>query len=61
MDSGMTTRRNDLPRVHQRADESPQKRLLDSAEVAQLIHYCLYVNRGSLTNTVVSLNCGEFT
>jgi NADP-dependent 3-hydroxy acid dehydrogenase YdfG len=60
MDSGMTMRREDMPRVHQRAAASPQERLLDSAEVAQLIHYCLYVNRGSLTNTVVSLNCGEF-
>jgi NADP-dependent 3-hydroxy acid dehydrogenase YdfG len=61
MDAGMTTRRSDLTRVRQRADESPQKRFLDSAEVAQLIHYCLYVNRGSLTNTVVSMNGGVFT
>jgi NADP-dependent 3-hydroxy acid dehydrogenase YdfG len=60
-DAGMTTRRSDLPRVRQRADESPQKRFLDSAEVARLIHYCLYINRGSLTNTVVSLNGGVFT
>jgi NADP-dependent 3-hydroxy acid dehydrogenase YdfG len=60
MDAGMTTRRHDLDRVHQRAEAAPQQRLLDSAEVAELIHYCLYVNRGSLTNTVVSLNGGEF-
>jgi len=60
MDAGMTTRRHDLDRVHRRAEAAPQRRLLDSDDVAQLIHYCLYVNRGSLTNTVVSLNGGEF-
>jgi len=60
MDAGMTIRRHDMDRVHRRAEAGPQRRLLDSVEVAQLVHYCLYVNRGSLTNTVVSMNCGEF-
>jgi NADP-dependent 3-hydroxy acid dehydrogenase YdfG len=61
LDSGMTERRNDLESVLKRARRSPKGDFLRAAEVAKLIHYCLYVDSGNLTNTVVSLNCGLFT
>ena len=60
MDSGMTQRRHDLDSVAERARRSPKGRLLQADEVTRLLHYVLYVNEGTLTNTVVHLNCGEF-
>jgi NAD(P)-dependent dehydrogenase (short-subunit alcohol dehydrogenase family) len=60
VDSGMTERRDDLASVMERARQSPKGNFLRAAEVAKLIHYCLYVDAGNLTNTVVSLNCGLF-
>ncbi len=60
MDSGMTQRRQDLDSVDQRALRTPKGRLLRADEVSRLLHYVLYVNEGTLTNTVVHLNCGEF-
>jgi NADP-dependent 3-hydroxy acid dehydrogenase YdfG len=60
MDSGMTQRRHDLDSVGERALRSPKGRLLQADEVSRLLHYVLYVNEGTLTNTVVHLNCGEF-
>ena len=60
MDSGMTQRRRDLDSVTERARRTPKGRLLQSDEVSRLLHYVLYVNEGTLTNTVIHLNCGEF-
>ena len=60
MDSGMTQRRHDLDSVAERARRTPKGRLLQSDEVSRLLHYVLYVDEGTLTNTVVHLNCGEF-
>src|SRR6478735_2364641 len=60
MDSGMTQRRHDLDRVAERASRTPKGRLLRSDEVSRLLHYVLYVDEGTLTSTVVHLNCGEF-
>ena len=60
MDSGMTQRRHDLDRVEARAAQAPKQRFLRSDEVSRLLHYVLYVDDGMLTNTVVSLNGGEF-
>lgn len=60
MDSGMTQRRHDLDRVEARAAQAPKLRFLRSDEVSRLLHYVLYVDDGMLTNTVVSLNGGEF-
>jgi NAD(P)-dependent dehydrogenase (short-subunit alcohol dehydrogenase family) len=60
MDSGMTQRRHDLGSVTERARRTPKGRLLQSDEVSRLLHYVLYVDEGTLTNTVIHLNCGEF-
>ena len=60
LDSGMTRRRHDPDRVAERAARAPKQRFLRSAEVSRLLHYVLYVDDGMLTNTVVSLNGGEF-
>ncbi len=60
MDSGMTQRRHDLDSVAERARRTPKGRLLRSDEVSRLLHYVLYVDEGTLTNTVIHLNCGEF-
>jgi len=60
MDSGMTQRRHDLDAVAERAQRTPKGRLLRADEVSRLLHYVLYVDEGTLTNTVVHLNCGEF-
>jgi NAD(P)-dependent dehydrogenase (short-subunit alcohol dehydrogenase family) len=60
MDSGMTQRRHDLDGVEARAARAPKRRFLRSDEVSRLLHYVLYVDDGMLTNTVVSLNGGEF-
>jgi NAD(P)-dependent dehydrogenase (short-subunit alcohol dehydrogenase family) len=60
IDSGMTERRDDIDTVMERARQSPRGDFLRAAEVARLIHYCLYVDTGNLTNTVISLNCGLF-
>jgi len=61
LDSGMTRRRHDPDRVAERAARAPKHRFLRAAEVSRLLHYVLYVDEGMLTNTVVSLNGGEFT
>ncbi len=60
LDSGMTRRRADPERVAERAARAPKQRFLRSAEVSRLLHYVLFVDDGMLTNTVVSLNGGEF-
>lgn len=60
MDSGMTQRRHDLDSVAERARRTPKGRLLQADEVSRLLHYVLYVDEGTLTNTVIHLNCGEF-
>ena len=60
MDSGMTRRRDDLDSVEERARRTPKGQLLRSDEVRRLLHYVLYVDEGTLTNTVIHLNCGEF-
>lgn len=60
MDSGMTQRRADLDHVAERAQRAPKGRFLRAAEVARLLHFVLYADEGMLTNTVVSLNGGEF-
>lgn len=60
MDSGMTERRHDPERVAERARRNPKGRFLRADEVSRLLHYALYVDDGTLTNTVLHLNCGEF-
>lgn len=61
IDAGMTTRRDDIANVLERASKTPKGDFLRAAEVAQMLHFCLYIDSGKLTNTVVSMNCGTFT
>jgi NAD(P)-dependent dehydrogenase (short-subunit alcohol dehydrogenase family) len=60
MDSGMTQRRDDLDAVAERARKAPKGRFLRSDEVSRLLHYVLYVDDGTLTNTVIHQNGGVF-
>jgi NAD(P)-dependent dehydrogenase (short-subunit alcohol dehydrogenase family) len=60
MDSGMTQRRNDLDAVAERARKTPKRRFLNAGEVSRLLHYVLFEDEGSLTNTVIHLNGGVF-
>lgn len=59
INSGMTERRNDLGKLEQRRMAHPKRRWLMAKEVARLVHFCLYVDEGYLSNTVVRLNGGE--
>lgn len=60
-DAGMTTRRNDLATVDQRALQHPKGRFLLAEEVARLIHFCLYQDQGYLTGQVIRMNGGSST
>lgn len=60
-DSGMTSRRADQDRVAERARTHPKQRHLISSEVARLVYFLLYVDRGYLTGTVVRMNGGSHT
>lgn len=57
-DAGMTLRRNDILALEARRQDHPKKRFLRSAEVASLIHYVLYVDRGYLSGVVIRMNGG---
>jgi NAD(P)-dependent dehydrogenase (short-subunit alcohol dehydrogenase family) len=58
-DAGMTVRRTDRDRVMERMARHPKRRFLESVEVARLVHYCLYVDRGYLSGTVIRMNGGS--
>ena len=58
-DSGMTKQRTDIDRLAERADRHPKKRFLLANEVAQLIYFLLYVDRGYISSTVIRMNGGE--
>lgn len=60
MDSGMTQRRDDLDAVAERARKTPKGRFLRAGEVSRLLHYVLYEDDGTLTNTVIHVNGGVF-
>lgn len=57
-DAGMTARRSDTEELERRRMAHPQQRWVTSAEVAQLVQYLLYVDRGYLTGTVIRLHGG---
>ena len=57
-DSGMTQRRNDLSELPARAKAHPKGRFLTAEEVARLIRFLLYEDKGYVTNTVVRMNGG---
>lgn len=60
-DCGMALRRCDTWRLDERKARHPQKRFLKAIEVARLVKFCLYEDRGYLSNVVIRLNGGEHT
>ena len=58
-DAGMTTRRADQHNLVARMQSHRMRRFLDAAEVARLIHFLLYVDRGYICNVVIRVNGGE--
>lgn len=58
-DAGMTLRRTDLDRLHEREHMHPKKRFLRSVEVARLARFLLYEDEGYISNTVIRMNGGE--
>lgn len=57
--TGMS-RQKEPEELHAAAEANPNRRLLEPLEVARLIHYMLFVDRGYITNTVVEMNGGKF-
>ncbi len=57
-DSCMTLRRQDVENLERRRQENPKRRFLMAAEVAKLIHFCLYVDEGYLSGQVLRMNGG---
>ena len=60
-DSGMTERRQDRDNLAARRAAHPKGRFLTVAEVAALVVFLLYEDRGYLSNTVIRMNGGEHT
>lgn len=59
IDTNMTASRTDQDRVRERAEKHPKKRWLFAHEVARLVHFCLYVDNGYLTGTVIRMHGGS--
>lgn len=57
-DAQMTVSRRDHDGLVQRMAAHPKRRWLEAAEVAALVHHCLYVDRGYLSGVVIRLNGG---
>lgn len=55
-DAGMTIRRKDQGNLIQRRLEHPKRRFLQAAEVAAMVHFLLYVDRGYTTGVVIRMN-----
>lgn len=60
-DAGMTLRRTDCANLEERRLAHPKGRFLTCKEVASIIIYLLYEDRGYLCNTVIRMNGGEHT
>ena len=58
-DTRMTQSRKDLEMVMYNKSKLPKGRLLQSAEVAELIYYLLFGDKGYLSNTVIDLSGGK--
>jgi NAD(P)-dependent dehydrogenase (short-subunit alcohol dehydrogenase family) len=54
-DAGMTVRRKDQDRVEARRQEHPKLRHITSAEVASMIRWLLYEDRGYTTGTIIEM------
>ncbi len=53
--SGMTWRRKDTERLDTRREAHPKRRFLDATEVARMIRFLLWEDRGYTTNTVIHM------
>jgi NAD(P)-dependent dehydrogenase (short-subunit alcohol dehydrogenase family) len=58
-DAGMTLRRTDHANLEKRKACHPKQRFVTSEEVARLILFLLYEDRGYISNTVIRMNGGE--
>lgn len=59
-DTGMTQRRGDLALCEKRGAATRRGRWLLASEVAALIHFLLYVDTGSISNTVIRMTGGNW-
>ena len=57
--TGMTARRTDFANLKKLQAEHPKGRFLAASEVAAMIYFLLYVDRGYTTNTVIRMNGGQ--
>lgn len=58
-DAGMTLRRTDTENLERRWKSHPKQRFLKSEEVAELVVFLLYQDRGYICNTVIRMNGGD--
>lgn len=59
-DSRMTQRRQDQNNVLKAIENHPKKRGLTALEVAEMIYFLLFVDKGYITNTVIHMNGGKY-
>lgn len=57
-DAGMTARRKDTDNLLQRKSSHPKQRFLEADEVAKLVHFLLYVDRGYISGVTIRMNGG---
>lgn len=57
--AGMTVRRQDRDNLDRRKALHPKRRFLDAGEVARLVKFLLYEDRGYITGTVIRMHGGE--
>lgn len=57
-DAGMTIIRADRNNLDKLRDKHPKGRFLTSREVANMIHFLLYIDEGYTTNVVIRMNGG---
>ena len=57
-DSGMTKVRTDHENLAARCQANPKGRFLKAIEVARLVRFLLYDDKGYINNTVIEMNGG---
>jgi len=57
-DSGMTKRRKDLDNLAAKRKAHPKHRFLTAMEVARMVYFLLYEDRGFISNVVIRMNGG---
>lgn len=58
-DAGMTLRREDKEGLERRRMAHPKRRYIKSMEVALLVYFCLYIDEGYLSGTVLRMHGGS--